>query len=84
MRPMPGIGDVIAANVRGERARRRWTQAELGARAGLSRTTIGDLEAGTRRITADHLPALCRALGVPLAELLRGAEATDLEALALG
>ncbi len=78
-----GFGDTFAANVRAERARRRWSQQELADRAGLSRTTIGALEVGTRRVTADHIPALCRAFGLPLAEMARGADAEDLAALGL-
>jgi transcriptional regulator with XRE-family HTH domain len=80
---MPVFGDVIAAAVRAERARRRWSQAELGDMIGVSRTTIGDIEAGKRRVVADHLPRLCRAFGVPLAELARGADPDDLAALGL-
>jgi ribosome-binding protein aMBF1 (putative translation factor) len=78
---MSRLSDVIAANVRAERARRRWSQQELADRSGLSRSTIADLEIGTRRITADHLPVLCRAFGVTFAEMIRGADAEDVQAL---
>jgi transcriptional regulator with XRE-family HTH domain len=80
---MSRLSDVIAANVRAERARRRWSQQELADRSGLSRSTIADLEIGTRRITADHLPVLCRAFGVTFAEMIRGAEAEDIQALSI-
>jgi transcriptional regulator with XRE-family HTH domain len=80
---MSRLSDVIAANVRAERARRRWSQQELADRSGLSRSTIADLEIGTRRITADHLPVLCRAFGVTFAEMIRGADAEDVQALSI-
>jgi transcriptional regulator with XRE-family HTH domain len=75
---MPGLGDVIAANVRGERARRRWSQAELAARLGWARSTVGDLESGRRKVAADDLPGLCDVFGISLVELMRGAEGEDL------
>ncbi|MBK8078490.1 MAG: helix-turn-helix transcriptional regulator [Kineosporiaceae bacterium] len=56
---MAPIGDVIAANVRAERARRRWTQAELGERVGWPRSSVSDVESGRRKLTADDLVALC-------------------------
>jgi transcriptional regulator with XRE-family HTH domain len=81
---VPTLSDAIAANVRAERARRRWHQVELARRAGLSRTTVGDIEAGKRKITADYLPGLCRAFDVTLCDLVRGADPDDLRALGLG
>ena len=80
---MATIGDVIAANVRGERARRRWDQAQLGAMLGWSRGTVSDLESGRRKVTAADLPGLCRAFGISLARLLDGAEDSDIADLRL-
>jgi transcriptional regulator with XRE-family HTH domain len=80
---MPPIGDVIAANVRAERARRRWTQADLGERVGWPRSSVSDVESGRRRVTADDLVALCVAFGVPLLKLADGADPGDLRALGL-
>jgi transcriptional regulator with XRE-family HTH domain len=80
---VPNLSDAVAANVRAERARRRWHQGELAERAGMSRTTLGDIEAGKRKVTADYLPGLCRALGVPLAALVAGADPDDVAALGL-
>lgn len=68
------LGDVIAASVRAERARRRWTQAELAARLGWGKSTIADMETGRRSVFADDLPALCAVFEIPLAELVRAAE----------
>lgn len=80
---MPSLGDHVAANVRAERARRRWSQEELGERLGWHRSTVGDLEGGRRRVTADDLIPLCRAFGIPLRELAHGVPEADLRALGL-
>jgi transcriptional regulator with XRE-family HTH domain len=80
---VPTLSDAIAANVRAERARHRWRQEDLAEKAGLSRSTIGYIEAGRVKVTADYLPGLCRAFGVPLADLVRGADPDDLRALGL-
>jgi transcriptional regulator with XRE-family HTH domain len=80
---MPTLSDSIAAAIRAERARRRWTQAELGERAGIPRSTIGDLESGARQIAVNHLPALCRALHVSVVVLLQGADPEAMAALRL-
>lgn len=77
------LADHVAAAVRAERARRKWTQAELSERAGLSATTIGDLEQGKRAVRVDDLPKLCRAFGLSLATLVQGADHEDLRALGL-
>lgn len=79
----PSFSDALAAGVRVERARRRWTQQELADRAGMSRTTISDIEAGRRKVTGDYLPALCRAFGVSLSVLAADADPADLDALGL-
>ena len=78
---VPTLSDVIAGAVRAERARRRWSQAELAERTGMARSTIGDIEQGKRQVTANHLPLFCRALGVPLSVLIDGADQADLDAL---
>jgi ribosome-binding protein aMBF1 (putative translation factor) len=77
------VGDVVAANVRAERARRRWRQADLAERLGWSLTKVADVESGRRRITADQLVELCRALDVTLLRLLDGADLDDLNTLGL-
>lgn len=80
---MATVGEVIAANVRAERARRRWTQAQLAERLGWSTTKVGDLESGRRRVLADYLPELCRVFDVSLDVLMVGAEVRDVQALRL-
>jgi transcriptional regulator with XRE-family HTH domain len=80
---MPSIGDVVAANVRAERARARLTQKELADRLGWSAGTLADLEAGRRRPAIDDLPQLCDAFGVRLVDLLVRADPEDLRKLGL-
>lgn len=80
----PGqIDGVIAGNVRATRARLRMTQEELADAMDWSRRTVTSLETGTRRVTVADLIGLCKALGVDMNELLRGASQDDLRALGL-
>jgi transcriptional regulator with XRE-family HTH domain len=74
---------VVARNVAGERARARWTQADLAERLGVSPATVSTWEVGKRVIGMDWLPPLCRALEVSLADLVRGADPDDLRAMGL-
>jgi len=80
---VPDLGEVIAANVRGERSRRRLTQGELAERLGWGRQVVWQLESGVRLLKVAELPVLCRALDVPLSELARGADPEDLAAIGL-
>jgi transcriptional regulator with XRE-family HTH domain len=80
---MATAGDHAAANVRAERARRRWSQGELADRLGWSQSKVSAVEIGARRMTLDQAVELCRVLGVPLARLLQDAEPDDLRVLGL-
>jgi transcriptional regulator with XRE-family HTH domain len=80
---MPDLGDVVAANVRGWRARHRLRQADLAERTGWSKDTISDIETGRRRIGIADMPVLCEALEVGLVDLLHGADPADLRKLRL-
>jgi transcriptional regulator with XRE-family HTH domain len=80
---MASLGDIIAANVRAERARRRWHQSDLAARLGWSVTKVGDLESGRRRVLADYLPELCRVFDISLDVLIMGADPVDVQAMRL-
>jgi transcriptional regulator with XRE-family HTH domain len=80
---MADLGHVIAANVRAERARRQWRQADLAERLGWDVGTVGHLETGRRDVRATDLPALCRAFGISLARLLQDADEDDLRDLRL-
>lgn len=77
------LGAAVAANVRAERGRRRWTQAELADKLGWSRPVITAVEAGCRQVLVDELPQLCRVFNIPLTRLLQDADPDDLTALGL-
>jgi transcriptional regulator with XRE-family HTH domain len=81
---MPDLADIVARNVRAERARLGWRQKDLAERIGWSIGMVSDTESGKRRIGVSDMPKLCRALGVPLRDLLRGASADDMASLDLG
>jgi transcriptional regulator with XRE-family HTH domain len=80
---MPDLDAVIAANIRTERVRRGWRQADLSRRLDWSVGTVCDVETGRRRVQATDLPKLCRAFGVPLNALLERADPADMHALRL-
>jgi transcriptional regulator with XRE-family HTH domain len=79
----PSLGDVVAAAVRAERARHRWTQEHLAHRLGWSTSTLSALESGQRRPAVDDLPLLCEALGVSFDELVGRADPEDIARLRL-
>ena len=80
---MPEFADVITANVRAERGRRKWRQADLGERLGWSGATVSNLEVGKRTLIASDLPQLCRAFDITLAKLAEGADPDDLRTLGI-
>jgi transcriptional regulator with XRE-family HTH domain len=80
---MPDLAAIVARNVRAERARRSWRQVDLAERLGWSIGMVSETENGKRRIGISDMPNLCRALDVPLSDLLQGAEREDLIALKL-
>lgn len=79
----PQLSSVVARAVAAERARRGWTQQELGDRLRVSRASVGAMENGQRGISLDMLPKLCEVFGFGLAELFRGADPAVLRALRL-
>ncbi len=80
---MPDLAAVVARNIRAERHRHGWRQRDLADRMGWSVGMVSDTESGQRRIGVEDLPVLCRALGIPLSQLLYGADAEDLAAVDL-
>lgn len=61
----------IGDHVRSERTRQNLTQERLAEEAGLDRKTVNRIEQGTHATLIDHLTLIARALGVPLADLVR-------------
>lgn len=60
----------ISNRIREWRNRRRMSLAELGEAVGLSRSEISKLESGHRRIRADHLVVLAKALKISPEDLM--------------
>ena len=73
--------DFAARNVRAERARRRWSQQQLGELLGWSQSKVTAIESGQRKLSLDQAVELCKVFEVPLAKLLEGADQEDLDAL---
>lgn len=63
------------------RSAARWTQAELAARAGVSRALVSAIEAGRHLPRVDAALALARALGTTVAALFGPEEATPVDAI---
>ena len=61
----------LSVNLRRLRSERKLGQAELAQKAGLSRPGYQQVEAGLVEPRSATLEALAKALGVPLADLLR-------------
>jgi transcriptional regulator with XRE-family HTH domain len=66
---MDRLARVLAARLREERRRRRFSLRKLAAASGLSPTTIHQIEAGRGSPSLATLQALASTLGVPLAAL---------------
>lgn len=78
-----GLDALVAGNVRAQRAKRRLTQQELADDMGWSRVSVLSLENEMRKVTLSDVVDLCRALDIPLVELVRGADPDVLEALGI-
>jgi ribosome-binding protein aMBF1 (putative translation factor) len=69
-KPMPGLADKFAVNLKSERLRRKLSQEALAAKAGLSVSYISMLERGQRAPPLDTLESLAKALSVAPVSLL--------------
>jgi transcriptional regulator with XRE-family HTH domain len=78
-----GMALSLAHAIRAERARSRYSQAQLADRLGWSRQVVSAVETGVRRVYADELPEICEALGVPLHVLLNRIPDEDWQHLGL-
>lgn len=72
---------IIGELVRYTRKRAGLTQDELANRAGLTRTSITNLEAGNQQIRVHTLLNLAKALGVSPQELLPRVDETNLDSV---
>jgi len=69
---MDRLARILAARLREERRRRRFSLRRLAALSGLSPTTIHQIETGRGSPSLATLQALASTLGVPLATLFEG------------
>jgi transcriptional regulator with XRE-family HTH domain len=67
----------IAANLRQLRKEKRWSQATLAERSGLSRRMISAIEGGNANISIQSVDQLAEALAVSFARIVRPAASTD-------
>lgn len=68
----PAFAEVFGRNLAACRRRNELSQEELGVRASLHRTAVGQLERGERVARADTLVKLAGSLGVSPEKLLAG------------
>ncbi len=58
--------------IRSLRREHGWSQEEFAAECGLDRTYIGGIERGERNVALRNMHRIAQALGISLAELVRG------------
>jgi transcriptional regulator with XRE-family HTH domain len=68
--PMAAVPPDVGVRVAAARRRRRWSQARLAARAGISRASVYRLEGGAAAGTADTLFRIAHALDLPIKDLV--------------
>ena len=66
--------DMVAAQIRAERAAADLTQREVMRRSGIAKSTYIRIEAGVHIADTTELARIAQALGVPLSELFRRVE----------
>ena len=64
------LSGLLAARLKGERERRSWSLADLGARAGVSKAMLSKIEREEVSPTASILSRIATAFDITLAELL--------------
>lgn len=70
-RSIPPLRDILASNLRAERARLRLTQEQLAEKAGLHPTYISRVEGGVYNVGVDGIERLAHALNVDPSCLLK-------------
>ncbi|MER7179687.1 helix-turn-helix domain-containing protein [Streptomyces hyaluromycini] len=68
--PASSMSAAIGAQIRLRRTQRGMTSAELARRAGISKATLSNLEAGTGNPTIGTIDALAIALRIPITDLM--------------
>jgi transcriptional regulator with XRE-family HTH domain len=65
---MTSLRKTIGERVKAIRRSKGWTQEQLGEKAQLKNTYIGDIERGTRNVSIDSIERVINALGVGIYE----------------
>lgn len=71
--PKSQLRDVIARNLRIQRAERGWSQERLALESGLNRTYLSAVERSEQNISVDNIARLAAALGIEAWTLLKAA-----------
>lgn len=74
MRSLSSAHVAFGNEVRRGRQEKGWTQEELGHKAGLHATYIGDIERGERNVSLENILKIAKSLKVPAADLVAAAE----------
>jgi transcriptional regulator with XRE-family HTH domain len=69
-----GLAESIGRRVRAAREAAGLSQESLAEMSGINRGFLGELERGESSPTVTTLEKVCKALGVPVSELVRSAE----------
>ncbi|MEJ5913639.1 helix-turn-helix domain-containing protein [Pseudokineococcus sp. 1T1Z-3] len=70
-RPTPLLRELLGRRLREARGRRRMTLRDVAAASDVSIGHLSQVERGLCEVSSEVLAAICRALGLPLAVLLR-------------
>jgi transcriptional regulator with XRE-family HTH domain len=68
------VQQALGRRIRQLREKKGWSQEDFAARSGLHRTFVGNIERGLKNTTILTLMMISKALGISVAELLRGLE----------
>lgn len=71
---MRNIGRLIGERIRHYRKKRGWSQEELGFKASMHTSYVGEIERAEKSPTLDSLESISNALNVTLEELFQGTQ----------
>jgi transcriptional regulator with XRE-family HTH domain len=78
-RPNPKLSHQIGHRIQQLREEKGWTQRQLAAHLGISRSSLSNYESGDREITLPTLMRTAQLFGIPVDFLLPGAGSVPLE-----
>lgn len=74
MRPLSAAHEALGSEIRRVRRELGWTQEELGHKAGLHATYIGDIERGERNVSLENILKIARSMKVTGSSLVAAAD----------